>query len=148
MSYQVLARAFRPQRFADLLGQDAVVQTLQNALATNTFGQAYLFSGLRGVGKTTAARLLAKAVNCERGPTPEPCGGCFCPEGFSCASNVCQNGTVAWVGYDLAEMRADGALDVHDRANWDLGHTLSEQAKAVRVLCGIVAQHQHVLSGK
>ena len=76
MTYQVLARTWRPQRFADLLGQEAVVQTLSNALSAGTFGQAYLFSGLRGVGKTTAARLLAKAVNCAEGPTAEPCGKC------------------------------------------------------------------------
>lgn len=76
MTYQVLARTWRPQRFSDLLGQDPVVQTLRNALAAETFGQAYLFSGLRGVGKTTAARLLAKAVNCVEGPTAEPCGEC------------------------------------------------------------------------
>jgi DNA polymerase-3 subunit gamma/tau len=76
MTYQVLARTWRPQRFADLLGQEAVVQTLTNALGSGTFGQAYLFSGLRGVGKTTAARLLAKAVNCSEGPTAEPCGEC------------------------------------------------------------------------
>ena len=76
MTYQVLARTWRPQRFGDLLGQDAVVQTLQNALASGTVGHAYLFSGLRGVGKTTVARLLAKAVNCEQGPTADPCGEC------------------------------------------------------------------------
>jgi DNA polymerase-3 subunit gamma/tau len=76
MTYQVLARSWRPQRFADLLGQEAAVQTLSNALASGTFGQAYVFSGLRGVGKTTVARLLAKAVNCIEGPTPEPCGVC------------------------------------------------------------------------
>jgi DNA polymerase-3 subunit gamma/tau len=76
MSYQVLARAWRPQRFEEILGQEAVVQTLRNALASGTLGHAYLFSGLRGVGKTTAARLLAKAVNCAEGPTPDPCGHC------------------------------------------------------------------------
>jgi DNA polymerase-3 subunit gamma/tau len=76
MTYQVLARAWRPQRFEELLGQEAVVQTLRNALASGTLGHAYLFSGLRGVGKTTAARLLAKAVNCAEGPTPDPCGHC------------------------------------------------------------------------
>ena len=76
MTYQVLARRWRPQRFADLLGQGAAVQTLSNALSSGTFGQAYLFSGLRGVGKTSAARLLAKAVNCAEGPTDKPCGVC------------------------------------------------------------------------
>jgi DNA polymerase-3 subunit gamma/tau len=76
MTYQVLARTWRPQQFSELFGQDAVVQTLRNALTSGTFGQAYLFSGLRGVGKTTAARLLAKAVNCAEGPTAEPCGKC------------------------------------------------------------------------
>lgn len=76
MTYQVLARSWRPQRFADLLGQEAAVQTLSNALSSGNFGQAYMFSGLRGVGKTTVARLLAKAVNCIEGPTAEPCGVC------------------------------------------------------------------------
>jgi DNA polymerase III subunit gamma/tau len=74
--YQVLARRFRPQRFDQLVGQDVVVRTLQNALASGQIAHAYLFSGLRGVGKTTVARLLAKALNCEHGPTPEPCGDC------------------------------------------------------------------------
>jgi DNA polymerase-3 subunit gamma/tau len=76
MTYLVLARKWRPQAFSDLLGQEGVVQTLTNALSAGTFGQAYLFSGLRGVGKTTVARLLAKSVNCEQGPTAEPCGVC------------------------------------------------------------------------
>ncbi|RMF87366.1 MAG: DNA polymerase III subunit gamma/tau, partial [Nitrospirae bacterium] len=76
MAYQVLARSWRPRRFEEIVGQDVVVRTLQNAIAGGSLGHAYLFSGLRGVGKTTAARLLAKAVNCEHGPTPEPCGEC------------------------------------------------------------------------
>jgi DNA polymerase-3 subunit gamma/tau len=76
MTYQVLARSWRPQRFEEILGQEAVVTTLQNALSSDSLGHAYLFSGLRGVGKTTAARLLAKAVNCVEGPTAQPCGVC------------------------------------------------------------------------
>ena len=75
-SYQVLARRWRPQTFEDLVGQDVVVRTLRNALASGQIAHAYLFSGLRGVGKTTVARLLAKALNCDKGPTPEPCGEC------------------------------------------------------------------------
>jgi DNA polymerase-3 subunit gamma/tau len=75
-SYQVLARRWRPQRFEDLVGQEVVVRTLRNALASRQIAHAYLFSGLRGVGKTTVARLLAKALNCDKGPTPEPCGEC------------------------------------------------------------------------
>jgi DNA polymerase-3 subunit gamma/tau len=74
--YQVLARRWRPQRFEDLVGQDVVVRILRNALTTGQVAHAYLFSGLRGVGKTSVARLLAKALNCEHGPTPEPCGVC------------------------------------------------------------------------
>jgi DNA polymerase-3 subunit gamma/tau len=75
-SYQVLARRWRPQRFEDLVGQEVVVRTLRNALASGQIAHAYLFSGLRGVGKTTVARLLAKALNCDHGPTPDPCGEC------------------------------------------------------------------------
>jgi len=68
MTYQVLARTWRPQRFADLLGQEAVVQTLTNALGAGIIGQAYLFSGLRGVGKTTAARAVGQGRQLLRGP--------------------------------------------------------------------------------
>ncbi len=76
MSYLVLARKWRPQSFDDIAGQGHISRTLQNAIRTNRIAHAYLFTGVRGVGKTTAARILAKALNCERGPTPEPCNQC------------------------------------------------------------------------
>jgi len=76
MSYQVIARKWRPQTFADLVGQEHVTGTLANAIKNDRVAHAYIFSGARGVGKTTAARILAKALNCVHGPTAEPCGVC------------------------------------------------------------------------
>ena len=76
MDYQVSARKYRPGRFDDVIGQPHVVQTLVNSIITKRIAQAYLFSGTRGVGKTTVARIFAKALNCERGPTGTPCGTC------------------------------------------------------------------------
>ena len=76
MSYQVLARKWRPKDFASLVGQEHVVRALRHALETKRLHHAYLFTGTRGVGKTTLARILAKCLNCETGVTPEPCGKC------------------------------------------------------------------------
>src|SRR6187401_1432114 len=76
MSYKVLARKWRPQRFDEIIGQQAVTRTLQNALASGRLAQAFVFAGPRGVGKTTTARILARALSCDKGPTAEPCGVC------------------------------------------------------------------------
>ena len=76
MAYQALARKWRPQSFRDIIGQQTAVRTLQNAIEQKRIHHAYLFSGVRGVGKTTTARILAKALNCERGPAAEPCNEC------------------------------------------------------------------------
>jgi DNA polymerase-3 subunit gamma/tau len=76
MSYQVIARKWRPQRFDDVVGQQAVTRTLRNAIASGRLAQAFVFAGPRGVGKTTTARILARALNCVKGPTAEPCGVC------------------------------------------------------------------------
>ena len=73
MSYQVIARKWRPQKFDDVVGQPAVTRTLRNALASGRMAQAFVFAGPRGVGKTTTARILARALNCIKGPTAEPC---------------------------------------------------------------------------
>jgi DNA polymerase-3 subunit gamma/tau len=76
MAYQVIARKWRPQKFDDVVGQKAVTRTLRNALASRRLAQAFVFAGPRGVGKTTTARILARALNCEQGPTADPCGRC------------------------------------------------------------------------
>ena len=76
MAFQVLARKWRPQRFDDVIGQKGVTQTLRNAIAAQRIAQSFVFSGPRGVGKTTTARIMARALNCAQGPTADPCGAC------------------------------------------------------------------------
>ena len=76
MSYLVLARKWRPQSFEEVVGQPHVVQTLTNAISAERIGHAYLLSGARGIGKTSVARILAKALNCAQGPSPTPCNEC------------------------------------------------------------------------
>ena len=76
MGYQVLARKWRPQRFDEVIGQQAVTRTLRNAIASGRVAQAFVFAGSRGCGKTTTARILARALNCVHGPTADPCGEC------------------------------------------------------------------------
>ncbi|KKL28870.1 hypothetical protein LCGC14_2370810, partial [marine sediment metagenome] len=76
MSYLVLARKWRPQTFGDLIGQEPIVRVLKNSIEQDKLAHAYVFSGPRGVGKTSTARILAKSLNCAHGPTHDPCGKC------------------------------------------------------------------------
>jgi DNA polymerase III subunit gamma/tau len=95
-AYTVLARRYRPQSFADLVGQEPVAQALTNALQSGRVAHAYLFTGARGVGKTSTARILAKALNCEKGPTATPC-------------NVCESCRAIAAGEDVDVFEIDGA---------------------------------------
>jgi len=74
--YRVLARKYRPIKLSELIGQDFLVETLKRAIEGNRLGHAFILTGIRGTGKTTTARIMARALNCEKGPTPEPCGVC------------------------------------------------------------------------
>ncbi len=119
MGYQVLARKYRPQRFADVAGQDHVTRTLLNALAQNRIAHGYIFSGHRGIGKTTIARILAQALNCPREigtesrPTPEPCGQCD-----SC-TEIRQGNAVDVIEIDAATNRGiDEIRELRDAARY------------------------------
>ncbi len=94
--YTVLARRYRPQQFDDLIGQEAVSQALKNAIKTGRIAHAYLFTGVRGVGKTSTARILAKALNCVKGPTVSPCDECSACKAIA-------------VGEDIDVLEIDGA---------------------------------------
>ena len=119
MGYQVLARKYRPQRFADVAGQDHVTRTLMNALAQNRIAHGYIFSGHRGIGKTTIARILAMALNCrteigsaER-PTPEPCGVC------DACTEIRQGNAVDVIEIDAATNRGiDEIRELRDAARY------------------------------
>ncbi len=113
MAYQALYRVWRPQQFIDVVGQEHVTQTLQNALLQQKISHAYLFNGPRGTGKTSAAKILAKAVNCERAPVSEPCNECAACKGIT-------NGTISDVlEFDAASnSRVEEMRDVLDKVKF------------------------------
>src|SRR5215207_3356617 len=86
--YTVVARRYRPQQFADLVGQEPVAQALQNAIKSGRVAHAYLFTGARGVGKTSTARILARCLNCEKGPTVTPCEVCTACKSIAAGEDV------------------------------------------------------------
>jgi len=119
MGYQVLARKYRPQRFADVAGQDHVTRTLLNALQQNRIAHGYIFSGHRGIGKTTIARILAMALNCRtevgtvQRPTPEPCGTC------DACTEIRQGNAVDVIEIDAATNRGiDEIRELRDAARY------------------------------
>jgi len=132
MSYLVLARKWRPSTFSEVAGQESVVRTLQNAISLGRVAHAYLFSGPRGVGKTTVARLLAKALNCQQGPTPEPDNTC----------SLCR---------EISEGRSPDVLEIDGASNTGVDdvRTLRENARYLPAACRFkiyIIDEVHMLS--
>ena len=113
MSYRVFARKYRPQTFAEVVGQEHITRTLANAVREDRVAQAYMFVGPRGIGKTSTARILAKALNCVQGPTPEPCSkcdACFEIAEGRCLDVIEIDSGVTQVAHELMGLRRDTGI--------------------------------------
>ena len=109
--YTVVARRYRPQFFSELVGQDQVAQGLANAIRQNRVGHAYLFTGARGIGKTSTARIFAKALNCVEGPAEEPCNTCDICLGITDGSDIADTNDISDIG-DIRDVQEIADLSV------------------------------------
>ncbi len=116
--YQVFARRFRPLSFDEVVGQEAVTRTLANAVTGGRVAQAYLFAGPRGVGKTSVARILAKALNCSQGPTVTPCGECA-----NCRAVAAGNDTDVLEIDGASHRGIDDVRELRERVRFAPGHS-------------------------
>ena len=118
--YIVVARRYRPQGFDDLVGQGMVSQALKNAITTDRVGHAYLFTGARGVGKTSTARILSKALNCQKGPTETPCHECDICQTIAAGERIAQMVIAKYEQVNLVEV---DVLSETDRGAGGFGST-------------------------
>jgi len=143
MSYQVIARKYRPQIFDDVVGQRLITDTLKNAIQTDRVAHGYIFSGARGVGKTSTARILAKSLNCVEGPTVTPCGKCpSCQE-------IAAGNSVDVFEIDAASNRGiDEIRELRETVRYLPGPTWQAYTVTYRYPCSLLCQQVYLFDHK